>query len=238
MTEFDIFDVIGNGIESFGFVHRLVRRHEHELRVLVDEMFDQPRAGDPIDFDVFAGDPLHCFLRSPLAAARSSAVRSRQIQGVIFSIRYWPTASSAAKSMVTFIENGDQTKRCRKSRSGAFSLKRVNTISKNPPEFTAHSDVFAVTIAVHFRWSFAGSIGESTASLIAKAGRQRVCAVAGVTPVRASVIASVNLECRTSTIVSSAVRRMPVQSFGATAGVCGCGFRQKPARNAIARLAP
>src|SRR5438874_4452714 len=197
MTEFDILDVIGNGIESFGFVHHLVRRREHELRVLVDEMFDQPRASDPIDFDVFASDPLHCFLRPPLAAARSSAVRSRQIQGVIFSIRYWPTASSAAKSIATFIENGDQTKRCRKSRSGAFSLKRVNTISKNPPEFTAHSEVSAVTIALHFRWRFGRSMGESKASLITKAGRQRFCAVAGATLRSASVIAKVNREYRT-----------------------------------------
>src|SRR5271165_2863652 len=149
MAQFDVLDVIGNGVEALGFVHHLVRRYEDKFRILVDEVLDQPRAGDPIDFDAFTGNPFHCFLHPSLVAARSSAARSRQTHGVIFSIRYWPTASSAAKSIATFTENGDQAKRCRNSRSGAFSLRRVNTISKNPPEFTAHSDVFDVTIAVH-----------------------------------------------------------------------------------------
>src|SRR5262249_49684721 len=73
------------------------------------------------------------------------------------------------------------------------------------PEFTAHSEVFAVTVAVHFRCRFDGSIGESSALLIVKVGRQRFCASAGVTPIRASVTAKVNLERRIASMVSSVV---------------------------------
>src|SRR6516164_4866831 len=145
------------------------------------------------------------FLHPPLVAARSSAARSRQIHGVTFSIRYWPTASSALKAIASFSENGDQMKRWRNSRSGAFSLRRVNTISKNPPEFTAHSEVSVATIAVHFRCKFGCSIGESRTSLMVKVGRQRFCASAGVTAIRVSVTANVNLERRIASIVSSVV---------------------------------
>jgi hypothetical protein len=87
MAEFDVLDVIGNGVEPLGFVHHLVRRHEDEFRIFVDEVLDQPRAGDPIDFDAFPRNPFHCFLHPSPTAARSSAARSRQTHGVMFSIR-------------------------------------------------------------------------------------------------------------------------------------------------------
>src|SRR5262249_32164466 len=217
----------------------LVGCHEDEFRILVDEVLEQPRARDPIDFDAFARNPFHCFLHSPLAAARSSAARSRQIHGVTFSIRNFSTASSAANATASFSENGDQAKRCRNSRSGAFSLRRVNTISKNPPEFTAHSKLFAVTIAVHFRCKFGGSIGESKASLIVKLGRQRFCAIAGVTPISVSVTANVNLERRIASIVTPQLcgsrLKICIQGLTAATTIRGCDASQKPARNAIAR---
>src|ERR1700745_3543368 len=140
MGEFDVFDVVGNGVESLGFVHHLVWRHKDKLRILVDEVLDQPRAGDPIDFDALTRNPFHWFLHPPLAAARSSAARSRQTHGETFLMRHFDTASPAAKSKAIFCANGDQAKRCR--------LRRANTMSKNPPEFTAQSVVLAVTIAV------------------------------------------------------------------------------------------
>src|SRR4051794_11260946 len=42
MPEFDVLDVIGDGVEPFGFGHYLVRWHENELGILVDEFADEP----------------------------------------------------------------------------------------------------------------------------------------------------------------------------------------------------
>src|SRR5690349_1033643 len=135
--------------------------------------------------------------------------------------------------------NGDQTNRCRNSRSGALSLSRVNTISKNPPEFTAHSDVFADTTAVHLRWRFECSIGESKAPVIVKVGRQRFCAIAGLTPIRVSATANVTLKGMVfSTVAVTAPSTRRVQGLAAGAAAAGRGVRQNPARNAAARLAP
>jgi hypothetical protein len=35
---------------------------EDELRIFVDELADEPRASDAIDFHMFAGNPLHLIL--------------------------------------------------------------------------------------------------------------------------------------------------------------------------------
>src|SRR6516225_9088615 len=59
MAKLDVLDVIGNGVETFCFLHYLVGRDENELGVLVDEFLDQPWAGDAVDLDPFPCDPLH-----------------------------------------------------------------------------------------------------------------------------------------------------------------------------------
>ena len=46
MAEFDVFDVVGDGVESLGFVHHFVWWHKDKLGVVVDEVLDQPRTGD------------------------------------------------------------------------------------------------------------------------------------------------------------------------------------------------
>jgi hypothetical protein len=40
----------------------LVGGNEDELRILVNELLDEPWAGDAIDLHVFAGDPFHGML--------------------------------------------------------------------------------------------------------------------------------------------------------------------------------
>jgi hypothetical protein len=62
MAELDVPDVIRSGVEPFGFRHHLVSGDENELRLLIDEFSDQPRASDPVDLDVFAGNPFHLLL--------------------------------------------------------------------------------------------------------------------------------------------------------------------------------
>src|SRR5262245_23842455 len=64
MAELDVLDVVGNGIEARCLRHHLLRRHKYELGVLIDELLDEPRAGDAIYLDLFAGDPFHA--ESPL----------------------------------------------------------------------------------------------------------------------------------------------------------------------------
>src|SRR5262249_50029943 len=74
MPELDVLHVIGNRVETFHLVHHLVDRREDELRVLVDEFPDKPRAGHAVDFYVFAGDPFHG--RSPFGLSQSSVCPS------------------------------------------------------------------------------------------------------------------------------------------------------------------
>ena len=49
VTELDAFDVERNGVQLARLLQDLVGRHEDELRVLVDESPDQPRACDPVN---------------------------------------------------------------------------------------------------------------------------------------------------------------------------------------------
>src|SRR2546426_1223131 len=51
--------VVGNGPFTLGNRHDLVRRHEEERRVLVDESRDQPRTGDAVDARLFTSHPFH-----------------------------------------------------------------------------------------------------------------------------------------------------------------------------------
>jgi hypothetical protein len=44
MAELDVLDVVRDGIEPLCLCHHLVGRCEDEFGILVDELFDQPRA--------------------------------------------------------------------------------------------------------------------------------------------------------------------------------------------------
>src|SRR6516225_8812528 len=101
----------------------------------------------------------------------------RHAHGEIFSIQYRPTASSAAYAKPTPTEGTCQTNEgadhmyCLwNSRSGAFSLSRVNTISKDPLESAAQADASTDTTALHMRSSVGGIIAENSTSLMVKAG--------------------------------------------------------------------
>src|ERR1700754_3154609 len=59
MAKLDVLDVVGNGVEALRLRHHLFSGHEHELGVLIDELLDEPWAGDAIHLDLFAGDPFH-----------------------------------------------------------------------------------------------------------------------------------------------------------------------------------
>ena len=62
MAKLDVLDVVGNGVEPLCLGHHLVRRRKDEFGVLVDELLDEPGAGDAVDLDVFSGNPLHLIL--------------------------------------------------------------------------------------------------------------------------------------------------------------------------------
>ena len=64
MSQLAPVDIIGSRIHFFGFVFNLVARYEEELGFGIYEAFDQPGAGDAIDFDFFTCDPFHS-LRLP-----------------------------------------------------------------------------------------------------------------------------------------------------------------------------
>jgi len=59
MAELDILHVVGRRALFSRFGHDLIGRYVNELRVFVDEPFDEPRAGHAVDAGVFASDPLH-----------------------------------------------------------------------------------------------------------------------------------------------------------------------------------
>src|SRR5215471_3752465 len=62
MAELDVLHVVGNGIEPLGFRHHLVRGRKDELGIFVDELLNQPRTRNAIDFDLLAGNPFHLSL--------------------------------------------------------------------------------------------------------------------------------------------------------------------------------
>jgi hypothetical protein len=67
----------------------------------------------------------------------------------------------AAKFTATSIDGGRHANRSLNSRSGAFSLSRVKTMSKYPPESVEHQEASTDTIAVHFRSNVGGIISEN-----------------------------------------------------------------------------
>src|SRR5262245_39344445 len=59
MAQLDILDIVRNGVAPLCLVHDFFGRREDELGVFVDKLLDQPRAGNAVDFDMFARDPFH-----------------------------------------------------------------------------------------------------------------------------------------------------------------------------------
>src|SRR5215472_10481334 len=135
----------------------------------------------------------------------------RHSHGVIFSIRYCATASSAANVKPTFTEGACQTNEgadqlncLRNSRSGAFSLSRVKTMSKYPLEFSVHAEALTDTTALHIRSSVGGIMSENSTSLIVNSGRQRFSPMACLTPISPMIVARADAQTRFASIVSSA----------------------------------
>src|SRR5262252_3023908 len=129
-----------------------------------------------------------------------------------FSLRYCVTASSAANVRPTLTEGACQTNEgadqmncLRNSRSGAFSLSLVNTISKYPLESAVQADASTDTTALQVRSRVGGTMAENSTSLSVKAGWQRFCPIARVSPVRPMTVArSSDVQVRVASIVSSA----------------------------------
>src|SRR5215469_7241457 len=171
----------------------------------------------------------------------------RQTHGVTFSIRYRSTASSAANVKPTLTEGdacqtnegADQRNCLRNSRSGAFSLSLVKTISKYPLEFSVQAEASTATTALQVRSRVGGTMAENSTSLIVNSGRQRFSPMACLTPISPMIVARTDAQARFISIVSSAKcwKRLN-QALLAARAVCGCGVCQRPARNAIAKLAP
>ncbi len=59
MTQLDASEIKRDGAEPLRFAHHLVGRDEEELCLGVDELRDQPGAGDSVHLDMGAGDPFH-----------------------------------------------------------------------------------------------------------------------------------------------------------------------------------
>src|SRR5262249_20849231 len=164
----------------------------------------------------------------------------------MFSIQYCATASSAANVMPTLTEGACQTNdgadqmNCLwNSRSGAFSPSRVKTISNFPFESSLQAEASIDTTALHVRSSVGGIMAENSTSSSAKAGRQRLSAIASVALISAMSVASeVDRQRRVASIVISLNRESVVQALAVIDAVCGRVVRQSPARNAAARLAP
>src|SRR5262249_11677249 len=128
----------------------------------------------------------------------------------MFSIQYCSTASSAANVRPTLTEGSCQTNEgahqtncLRNSRSGAFSLSRVKTISKYPFEFSLHADASTDTTALHVRSSVGGITAENSTSLSVKTGRQRFSPMACLTPISPMIVAKTDAQTRFASIVSS-----------------------------------
>src|SRR6516162_4188601 len=136
----------------------------------------------------------------------------RQTHGVTFSIRYRSTASSAANAKPTPTEGdacqtdegADQMNCLRNSRSDAFSLSRLNTISKYPLESAVQADASIDTTALQVRSSVGGITAENSTSLIVKSGRQRFSPMACLTLISPMIVARTDAQARFLSIVSSA----------------------------------
>src|SRR6516225_3085268 len=116
---------------------------------------------------------------------RSSPDQFRHSHDVMFSIRYCATASSAANVRPTPTEGicqtnegADQMNCLRNSRSGAFSLSRVKTISKYPLALSVQPEASTDTTALHVRSSVGDIMAENSTSLTVKVGRQRFSPIA------------------------------------------------------------
>src|SRR4051812_3053899 len=59
VAELDAGHVERYGARASGDLHHPFRRHEQKLGGRVDELADEPGAGDSILLDALAGDPLH-----------------------------------------------------------------------------------------------------------------------------------------------------------------------------------
>ena len=59
MSEFATLDVERRRAEIAGFRGNLIRRHEDELRLRINELSDEPRTRDAVHFHFLAGNPLH-----------------------------------------------------------------------------------------------------------------------------------------------------------------------------------
>src|SRR5262249_26526150 len=128
----------------------------------------------------------------------------------MFSIQYCATASSAANVRPTFTEGACQTNEgadqmnCLwNSRSGAFSLSRVKTISKYPLEFSVHTEALTDTTALHIRSSVVGIMAENSISLIVNSGQQRFSPTACLTPISPMIVARTDAQVCFISIVSS-----------------------------------
>jgi hypothetical protein len=145
-------------------------------------------------------------------ANRLSRRQFLQTHGVTFSIRYRPTASSAANAKPTLTEGdacqtnegADQRNCLWNSRSGAFSLSLVKTISKYPLESAVHAEASTATTALHMRSRVGGIMVENSTSLIVKSGRQRFSPMACLTLISPMIVARTDAQARFISIVSSA----------------------------------
>jgi hypothetical protein len=104
------------------------------------------------------------------SSAFGGAPQPAHRHGVMLSIQYRSTASSAQKSTPTFTAGGSHMNRSRNSISGPISFSRVKTISKNPLEFATQRDASTDTTAVHLRSRVGGCMSENWTSLNAKVG--------------------------------------------------------------------
>src|SRR5437667_5660699 len=68
MAQLDAIHVVWSGCLLRGDSLHLVRRNKEKLRFRVNELLDEPGAGDPIDLHLLACHPLHDFLPQPRAA--------------------------------------------------------------------------------------------------------------------------------------------------------------------------
>src|SRR5262245_13513984 len=59
VAQLDSFYIVGSGAQPRRFAHNLLGGREEELRLRIDELLDQPRARDPVDFHALSGNPLH-----------------------------------------------------------------------------------------------------------------------------------------------------------------------------------
>jgi hypothetical protein len=55
MSQFNILQVVGDGVQALGLAHDFIWRDENELNVLVDGFFDEPGTCNAIDLDAVAG---------------------------------------------------------------------------------------------------------------------------------------------------------------------------------------